>query len=63
MNPKQWGAFSYEAKDDLGKTEMEVGSGAASVEQLTISIEPGGPKNATLELAWDDVVASTPITP
>ena len=41
-NPKQWGAFSYDAKDDLGKTEMKVGSGAAPVEQLTIAIEPAG---------------------
>jgi hypothetical protein len=62
-NPKQWGAFKYDAKEDLGKAEMKVGSGAAPVEQFTISIEPGGPKKATLKLAWDDVVASTPITP
>ena len=23
-NPKQWGAFSYDAKDDLGKTALKV---------------------------------------
>ena len=62
-NPKQWGAFKYDAKDDLGKTEMKVGSGAEPVEQFTISIEPNGPKKATLKLAWDDLVASVPITP
>ncbi|MCU1279924.1 MAG: hypothetical protein JWM53_3470 [bacterium] len=62
-NPKQWGAFKYDAKDDLGKTDMKVGSGAEPVEQFTISIEPNGPKKATLKLAWDDLVASVPIAP
>lgn len=62
-NPKQWGAFKYDAKDDLGKTEMKVGSGAEPVEQFTISIEPNGPKKATLKLAWNDLVASVPIAP
>ena len=62
-NPKQWGSFSYDPKDDLGKTEMKVGSGAEPVEQFTISIEPNGAKKATLKLAWDDLLASVPITP
>lgn len=62
-NPKQWGAFKYDAKDDLGKTEMKVGSGAEPVEQFTISIDANGPKAATLKLAWDDLLASVPITP
>jgi hypothetical protein len=62
-NPKQWGAFNYDAKDDLGKTEMKVGSGAEPVEQFTISIEPNGPNKATLKLAWDDLLASVPIAP
>ena len=61
--PKQWGAFSYNPKDDLGKTELKVGSGAEPVEQFTISIEPNGAKKATLKLAWDTLVASAPITP
>src|SRR5580765_4420154 len=52
----QWGAFKYEAKDDLGKTEMKVGSGAEPVEQLTIAIEPSGPKKALLKIAWDDLL-------
>jgi hypothetical protein len=62
-NPKQWGAFKYDPKDDLGKTAMKVGSGAEPVEQFTISIESNGPKKATLKLAWDDLVASVPIAP
>ena len=62
-NAKQWGAFNYDPKDDLGRTEMKTGSGAEPVEQLTLSIEPSGPKSALLKIAWDDVQARVPITP
>ncbi|HXU74340.1 MAG TPA: DUF2911 domain-containing protein [Polyangia bacterium] len=62
-NPKQWGAFKYDPKEDLGKTEMKTGSGAEPVEQLTITIDPNGPKAALLKIAWDDVQARVPITP
>jgi hypothetical protein len=61
-NPKQWGAYNYDAKDDLGRTEMHVGSGAEPVEQLTLSIEPNG-KKATFKIAWNDLLASAPIAP
>ena len=59
---KQWGAFKYDAKDDLGRTNLKTGSGAELVEQLTIAIVPDG-KKATLKIAWDTVVASAAITP
>jgi len=59
-NAKQWGAFKYDAKDDLGKTTMKVSAAPAPVEQLTISVEPAG-KGATLKIAWDKTVASAPI--
>ncbi len=61
-NPKQWGAFKYDAKDDLGKTTMKVAAATAPVEQLTISIAPAGNKG-TLKVAWDKSVASVGITP
>ncbi|HEY2747100.1 MAG TPA: DUF2911 domain-containing protein [Polyangia bacterium] len=59
---KQWGAFKYDAKDDLGKTTLKVAAVPAPVEQLTISLEPAG-KKVTLKIAWDKTVASTSITP
>jgi Protein of unknown function (DUF2911) len=59
---KQWGAFKYDAKDDLGKTTMKVSAAPAPVEQLTISVEPAGGK-ATLKIAWDKTVASAAIAP
>jgi hypothetical protein len=59
---KQWGAFKYDAKDDLGKTTMKVSAAATPVEQLTISVEPAGAK-ATLKIAWDKTVATVGIAP
>lgn len=61
--PKQWGAFSYSAKDDLGKTTLKVGAAPAPVEQMTIALEPAGDKKAMLKISWDKTVASVAITP
>jgi len=55
---KQWGAFSYNPKDDLGRVPMKLGATAASVEQFTIGLEPAGERKATLKLSWDKLVAS-----
>jgi hypothetical protein len=59
---KQWGAFSYDKKDDLGRVPMKVGSAAAPVEQFTIAIEPAGERKGTLKLSWDKLVATVPLS-
>ena len=59
---KQWGAYKYDAKQDLGRTAMKVSAAAAPVEQLTIAIEPQGAKAGTLKLSWDKTVATVGIT-
>jgi len=59
--PKQWGAYSYNAKDDLGKATLAVAAVAVPVEQLTIAVEPAGDKKATLKISWDKTVASVAI--
>ena len=59
---KQWGAYSYDSKQDLGRTPMAIMQAANPVEQLTISIEPVD-KGGTLQIAWDKTVATAPITP
>ena len=61
--PKQWGAFKYDAKDDLGKTAMKVGAAPAPLEQLTISVDPAAGGKATLKVGWDKTVASVAVTP
>jgi len=60
---KQWGAFRYDAKEDLGKTSLKLSAAATPVEQFTISIEPAGDKKATLKLAWDKSIATVGIAP
>jgi hypothetical protein len=57
---KQWGAFKYDATQDLGRVPMTVASGAKPVEQFTISMVPAG-KQLTLKLSWDKTVASVAI--
>jgi hypothetical protein len=55
---KQWGAFNYDAKQDLGRADMKVDKAASPVEQLTISLTPKGGNMGTLKIAWDTVEAS-----
>ena len=57
----QWGAFSYDESEDLGRAEMGVSATEAETEQLTISIEPGEGSNGTLSIVWDMTAATLPI--
>jgi hypothetical protein len=55
---KQWGAFNYDAKQDLGRAEMKLDKASSPVEQLTISIAPKGGNQGTLKIAWDTAEAT-----
>lgn len=57
---KQWGAFKYDAAQDLGRAPMTVTSASKPVEQFTIDLVPAG-KQVTLKLSWDKTVASVAI--
>ena len=57
---KQWGAFKYDAAQDLGRVPMTVTTGAKPVEQFTIEVVPAG-KQLALKLSWDKTVASVAI--
>jgi hypothetical protein len=59
---KQWGAFSYDAKADLGRVPMKVAASAAPVEQFTIAVEAAGERKGTLKLSWDNLVASVALS-
>src|SRR5215467_11355705 len=59
---KQWGAFKYDAAQDLGRAPMTVASSTQPVEQFTIELVPAG-KQLTLKLAWDKTVATVAIAP
>jgi hypothetical protein len=58
---KQWGAFKYDEKQDLGRTPLNMTRAATPLEQLTISIEPAAAGKATLKIAWDDRVGTAEI--
>jgi hypothetical protein len=60
---QQWGAFSYDAKADVGRVPMKVGASAAPVEQFTIELQPVGDRKAILKLSWDKLVATVEIGP
>jgi Protein of unknown function (DUF2911) len=57
---KQWGAFKYDAAQDLGRVPMTVASVAKPVEQFTIEMVPAG-KQVTLTVSWDKTAASVAI--
>ena len=54
---KQWGAFKYDEKMDLGRVKMKVGKTAGPVEQFTIVLDASGAKG-TLKMSWANVEAS-----
>ena len=58
---KQWGAFNYDEKQDLGRAKMTVKKLSAPVEQLTIVVEPAGGSKGTLKISWSDTEASIPV--
>jgi len=61
-NAKQWGAFTYDPRDDLGKTTLAVGADKPAVEQLTIGLAASGDDAGSLSISWDHTTARAPIT-
>lgn len=50
----QWGAFKYDAAQDLGRVAIDGDQGYPHTEQLTIAIESTGEKTGRLVFAWGD---------
>jgi len=57
----EWG-LAYDAAQDLGKVKMHMASPRATIEELKYSIESTGAKSGELTLAWENHVASVPVT-
>ena len=57
----QWG-LTYDASKDFGRVKMSMSKPASPIELLKYTITSDGGNKATLELGWDDHVASVPIT-
>jgi hypothetical protein len=58
---KQWGAFKYDANQDLGRVKMKAASQPSSTEQFTIELTATTGSNGVLKLTWDKLSASIPV--
>ena len=56
-SPQQWG-IPYLPNLEIGRVPMNLGRGTESVEQLTITIDPG--QTPHLRVAWGRTVATVP---
>jgi hypothetical protein len=56
----QWGAFQYNAGEDVGRADMKVRTLGDPVEQFTIKLSGSG-KSGTLTMAWETTEASIAI--
>lgn len=57
----QWGAFRYDAAQDLGRVPITGTRDNPVKEMLTITIEPTGEKSGRIRFAWGDGEAIAPV--
>jgi hypothetical protein len=57
----QWG-LTYDQAQDLGRVKMKMSKPGTLIELLKWSINQTGPKAGTLQLEWENHVASVPFT-
>lgn len=56
-----WGAFQYDEKKDILRTDVPVSKQPEAVETFSMAFEKAS-SGATLVITWDDVKASVPFT-
>ena len=57
----QWG-LSYDAKQDLGRVPMTISKPSAPIETFKITLSGTGGNKGKLQLEWENVIASVPVT-
>jgi predicted RNA-binding protein YlqC (UPF0109 family) len=57
----EWG-LNYDSSQDLGRVKMTMSKPGAMVETLKYTLSKTGGNKGTLQLAWEDHVASVPFT-
>jgi hypothetical protein len=57
----QWGT-EYDAAKDLGRAKMDMKKPPAPIEVLKYTISSTGENKGTIQLAWENHVASVPVT-
>ena len=58
---KEWG-LAYKDNMDLGRVKMEMSKPSAPIETYKMTLSSGGGNSGTLELAWENHVASVSFT-
>jgi hypothetical protein len=58
----QWGAFTYDKAQDLGRVPMKMSKPDGTVEQFTMAFHKTGEKSATLNLTWENTTASVEVS-
>jgi hypothetical protein len=57
----QWG-LTYRQNMDLGRVKMTMSKPPAKIETFKVTLSKTGAKTGKLEMAWDNYIASVPIT-
>jgi len=57
----QWGT-EYNQAQDLGRVKMKMGKPPAPIETYQMTLASEGGAKATLKLAWENTIATVPIT-
>lgn len=57
----QWGT-QYDAAQDIGRIEVQMGATAAHVEEFMIALRAVGPSRGALDFAWADRTGTVPFT-
>ena len=57
----EWGAYTYDEKQDLGRIDLKKETLAAPVEEFTMAIDKDG-SGGVLKLTWENVGYSVPFT-
>jgi DUF2911 family protein len=57
----QWGT-DYDVKQDLGRVAMTVTKPAAPIETFKITLSSAGGNKGKLQMEWENVIASVPVT-
>jgi hypothetical protein len=57
----EWG-LAYKKEKDLGRAQMDMSKPSAPIETFKITLASNGGDKGTLQMEWDDHVASVPFT-
>ncbi len=58
----EWGAYTYDEKQDLVRLDLKKEKASAPVEEFTMAIDKDGEKGGVLKMTWEDAEYSAPFT-